>query len=238
MLRGLASPARVRILRLLHREEGANVNEIAAALDLPQSTVSSNLQMLEAAGLIRTETRKGRKGNQKLCFSAFDEVVVMIPRRSGQGAGRRDRSRNADRALHELRGQRALRALLAARDHRPARRSGNLPQSRPDECGADVVHARLRRVPVSQQRAPRRQVGGRARILARNVVRGAGNVGRVAVGHHGRGQRPGDRNVDQPRRFRRQARRLHARTGGSSRAASTASSRAGGSPRKAPLSTA
>jgi len=78
VLRGLASPARVRILRLLHREEGANVNEIAGALDLPQSTVSSNLQTLEAAGLIRTEMRKGRKGNQKLCFTAFDEVLVMI----------------------------------------------------------------------------------------------------------------------------------------------------------------
>jgi predicted transcriptional regulator len=60
VLRGLASPARVRTLRLLRREEGANVNEIAGALDLPQSTVWSNLQMLEAAGLIRSETRKGQ----------------------------------------------------------------------------------------------------------------------------------------------------------------------------------
>ena len=78
VLHGLASPARVRILRFLHRAEGANVNEIAEALGLPQSSVSSNLQTLEAAGLIRTEVHKGRKGNQKLCFSAFDEVVVMI----------------------------------------------------------------------------------------------------------------------------------------------------------------
>ena len=75
---GLASPARVRILRFLHRAEGANVNEIAAALGLPQSSVSSHLQILEAAGLIRTEIHKGRKGAQKLCFSVFDEVVVMI----------------------------------------------------------------------------------------------------------------------------------------------------------------
>ena len=78
VLRGLASPVRVRILRLLHRGVGVNVNDIAAALDLPQSTVSSNLQVLEAAGLIRTETQKGRKGNQKLSFSAFDEVLVMF----------------------------------------------------------------------------------------------------------------------------------------------------------------
>ena len=57
---------------------GLNVNDIAEALNLPQSTVSSNLQILESAGLIRTETQKGRKGNQKLCFSAFDEVLVMF----------------------------------------------------------------------------------------------------------------------------------------------------------------
>ena len=78
VLRGLASPVRVRILRLLHRRTGVNVNDIADALDLPQSTVSSNLQILESAGLIRSQTQKGRKGNQKLCFSAFDEVLVMF----------------------------------------------------------------------------------------------------------------------------------------------------------------
>ena len=78
VLRALASSVRVRILRLLRGGAGVNVNDIAAALDLPQSTVSSNLQILEAAGLIRTENRKGRKGKQKLCFSAFDEVLVMF----------------------------------------------------------------------------------------------------------------------------------------------------------------
>ncbi len=78
VLRGLASPARVRILRLLHRNDGVNVNDIAETLGLPQSTVSSNLQVLEQAGLIRTETQKGRKGHQKVCFAAFDEVLVTF----------------------------------------------------------------------------------------------------------------------------------------------------------------
>ena len=78
VLRALASPARVRVLRLLHRRPGVNVNEIAAALDLPQSTVSSNLQILEGAGLIRAESQKGRKGQQKLCFLAFDDVLVVF----------------------------------------------------------------------------------------------------------------------------------------------------------------
>jgi predicted transcriptional regulator len=78
VLRGLASPVRVKILKLLNRGIGINVNEIANAISQPQSTVSSNLHILENAGLIRTETQKGRKGNQKLCFSTFDEVLVMF----------------------------------------------------------------------------------------------------------------------------------------------------------------
>jgi predicted transcriptional regulator len=77
-LRALASPSRVKILKLLHTRGPLNVNEIGAALGLPQSTVSSNIQILEDGGLIRCETTKARKGNQKVCHSAFDEVVVMF----------------------------------------------------------------------------------------------------------------------------------------------------------------
>lgn len=78
VLKGLASAVRVKILKLLHVEGPLNVNDIAAQLALPQSTVSSNVQILEEAGLIRTETQKARKGNQKICHSTFDEVLVMF----------------------------------------------------------------------------------------------------------------------------------------------------------------
>ncbi|MEO5808341.1 helix-turn-helix domain-containing protein [Devosia sp.] len=78
VLKGLASPVRVKILKLLHVKGALNVNDIADALDLPQSTVSSNVQILETAGLIRTETQKARKGNQKICHSTFDEIMVMF----------------------------------------------------------------------------------------------------------------------------------------------------------------
>jgi predicted transcriptional regulator len=78
VLKGLASPVRVRILKLLHDHGPLNGNDIADRLDLPQSTVSTNIQILEAAGLIRTETQKARKGNQKICHSTFDEVLVMF----------------------------------------------------------------------------------------------------------------------------------------------------------------
>jgi len=78
VLHAFASPARVKVLKLLHAKGPMNVNDIASALELPQSTVSSNVQILEDAGLIRTETQRARKGNQKICHTAFDQVLVMF----------------------------------------------------------------------------------------------------------------------------------------------------------------
>ncbi|SHI98463.1 ArsR/SmtB family transcription factor [Wenxinia saemankumensis] len=78
VLKGLASALRVRILKLLHSEGAMNVNDIAARLDLPQSTVSSNVALLEEGQLIRTETRKARKGSQKICIATVDEVLVSF----------------------------------------------------------------------------------------------------------------------------------------------------------------
>ena len=45
-MRGLASPVRVRILRLLRRRGAMNVNQISEALGLPQSTIATNVQIL------------------------------------------------------------------------------------------------------------------------------------------------------------------------------------------------
>ena len=78
VLKALASEVRVAILKLLHIEGPMNVNDIAGKLGQPQSTISSNMQTLVDAGLVRTETQKARKGNQKICHSLFDEVLVMF----------------------------------------------------------------------------------------------------------------------------------------------------------------
>jgi predicted transcriptional regulator len=78
VLKGLASTIRVRILKLLHAEGRLNVNEISRALALPQSTVATNVQMLEEAGLILTETIKAKKGHQKICSARYDEIIVRF----------------------------------------------------------------------------------------------------------------------------------------------------------------
>ena len=76
VIRGLASEVRISILKLLRGGEELNVNQIAEELTLPQSTVSSNLQILEEVGLIKTNTRKAKKGSQKVCRTAFTEILV------------------------------------------------------------------------------------------------------------------------------------------------------------------
>ena len=62
VLRGLSSPIRIKILRLLHSNGPMNVNEISKRLKLPQSTIATNIQILKDSGLIHTETIKASKG--------------------------------------------------------------------------------------------------------------------------------------------------------------------------------
>ncbi len=76
-LKGLASETRVSILSLI-QQGPKNVHEISQLLSLPQSTVATNVMTLERAGLIRTESVKGRKGTQKICHPIYSEMVVKL----------------------------------------------------------------------------------------------------------------------------------------------------------------
>jgi predicted transcriptional regulator len=77
-LKAIASEPRIQMLDLL-REKTLNINEIAAALKLPQSTVATHISILEDAGLIVTESVKAKKGNQKLCHPAFRDLLIQFP---------------------------------------------------------------------------------------------------------------------------------------------------------------
>ncbi|WP_108659087.1 ArsR/SmtB family transcription factor [Acuticoccus kandeliae] len=87
VLRGLASPVRIRILRLLQRGP-LNVNEIAERLSLPQSTIATNVSILDEAGLIETKiTKAASKGQQKICAARYGEIVIRL---DADGPERRD----------------------------------------------------------------------------------------------------------------------------------------------------
>ena len=77
ILKGLASEIRIKILHSLQNGP-KNINEIAAALKLPQSTVATNVLTLEKCGLIQSRITKASKGNQKICESVYNEFLIRF----------------------------------------------------------------------------------------------------------------------------------------------------------------
>ncbi len=114
-LRALSVPARVDMLRLLCSKGPLNVNEIARALELPQSTVATGIMILEEAGLVETKAAKARKGYQKICSALYDEILPELRGRGLEARRRCDRSCDADRSLYKLREPCTLRPLLDRR---------------------------------------------------------------------------------------------------------------------------
>ena len=209
VLHGLASPTRVRILKLLQGGVGVNVNDIADALGQPQSTVSSNLQILEKAGLIRTETQKGRKGNQKLCFSTCEEVLVML------------RDEAADAAADMIDVAMPIGLYTSCEVSAPCGLCSpqgiigllDVPDAflNPDRMNAGLMWFTRGFVEYqfpNNARLVGKEVDG-ARLFDGAVVGSARHLDRLAVRHHSRDQRPGSWNLDEPRRLWRQARRLY-----------------------------
>ncbi len=73
----LSSQIRLDILDLLSYKK-LNIGEIASELKLPQSTAATNVAILEKAGLVGTELVNGRKGNQKQCVAAYEEILIQF----------------------------------------------------------------------------------------------------------------------------------------------------------------
>lgn len=84
VIRGLSSPVRIQILKLLRRRGPMNVNQISETFGLPQSTIATNIQILQESGLIDTQTLKATKGQQKICSARFDEIVIRLDEESPQ----------------------------------------------------------------------------------------------------------------------------------------------------------
>lgn len=73
----LASDVRINILKLLnHGQE--NIVDIAEKLDLPVSTVASNIRVLENAGIIMSEVKTASRGTMKVCTRTFDDIRMNL----------------------------------------------------------------------------------------------------------------------------------------------------------------
>ena len=75
--RALSSDLRLKILDLLN-ERSMNVIELAQKLEVPVSTVSNSIVILEEADLIRTERQTGVRGVMKLCSRKKDNIAIRL----------------------------------------------------------------------------------------------------------------------------------------------------------------
>lgn len=82
-IKALASEPRIQMLNLL-RKKTLNINEISDEMKLPQSTVATHMAILEAAGLVSTESVKASRGSQKLCQPSFREILIQFPKEANQ----------------------------------------------------------------------------------------------------------------------------------------------------------
>ncbi len=71
----LSNPSRLDILNLLS-QESLSVDEISKRLKSPLTTVASNIQILESAGLIRTKFQAGKHGTMKLCSIVYENLSI------------------------------------------------------------------------------------------------------------------------------------------------------------------
>jgi len=75
--RALGSEIRIRIMQLLD-ECSMSIVELAQKMDVPVSTVSNHVVILEEADLIRTERQNGIRGVMKLCSRKKDNIHINL----------------------------------------------------------------------------------------------------------------------------------------------------------------
>ncbi len=73
LARALGHPARVRILRLLSRQDGCICGDLVEVVGLAQSTVSQHLKVLKDAGLIT-----GTVDGPRTCYCATSAVLRRL----------------------------------------------------------------------------------------------------------------------------------------------------------------
>lgn len=73
ILKAMAHPVRLCILRGLYSEGEKNVTTMQECLKIPQSTVSQHLAILRNKGLIR-----GKRNGLEICYSISNDTVKDI----------------------------------------------------------------------------------------------------------------------------------------------------------------
>lgn len=77
LLKAIAHPVRLCILRGLLQKGECNVSHMQSCLDMPQSTVSQHLAKLRAAGVV-TATRQGTEVHYRVTHPLVQRLVAVL----------------------------------------------------------------------------------------------------------------------------------------------------------------
>lgn len=73
----LSSSTRVKMLELM-RDGPKNIGEIAHLLNVSSAIVTRHITMMEDAGIVKTENITGKRGIQRVCSLAIDEITLFF----------------------------------------------------------------------------------------------------------------------------------------------------------------
>lgn len=74
--KALSSPVRIGIIKLLIEEDGQNYNELAKQLSISGSAITSHINLLEKAGIIKVGSVAGIRGTQKKCYIKEERFLL------------------------------------------------------------------------------------------------------------------------------------------------------------------
>ncbi|NJP39594.1 helix-turn-helix domain-containing protein [Oscillospiraceae bacterium HV4-5-C5C] len=74
----LSTRLRLDILTVIQTDGPLSCQQLAQQLDCPLSTISTNIKVLEDAGLVLADFRPARNGSQKLCSLVYQDVALNL----------------------------------------------------------------------------------------------------------------------------------------------------------------
>ena len=89
MLRTIAHPVRLCIIRGLMKKGECNVSYMQSCLGTPQSTVSQHIQKLKAAGIIEGR-RSGLEIYYKICNDKIEKLINVLFEETTQSGQREE----------------------------------------------------------------------------------------------------------------------------------------------------
>lgn len=78
IFKALGSEIRIQIIKTLLENNGMNMNELAASLNITNSALTSHIKKLEECGLVVISSEASGHGNHKKCMVHLDKILVEI----------------------------------------------------------------------------------------------------------------------------------------------------------------